>query len=232
MVWIMGARNDAALRRALSPLPAASPVPPHGWRTGIEALDEILPAGVPRGHVTEWAGAQTSGKVAALASLASGVLGQGGEGVAYVHSAGSLDPRSWSWAGAFAAPFWVVRVSTPRESWQALDVVLRMGAFGLVVSEGVPPPNVALRLQRLARSSDAAWVALVGRTGVVTGAAVRVRFELKETAWPACRVAVRVVQKGLTRRAEFPCEIVLPYRLCDDSGLPDRRTRAGRGRRA
>lgn len=241
----MDAGKLAALRRALAavPLPDATPSRARGWLTGIAALDGLLPRGVPRGRLVEWAGARTSGKSAALAGLVRWVL-EAGEGVAYVHSAGTLDPGSWAWAagaagaaGVQAAPFWVVRVREPGEVWPALEVVLRMGVFGLVVSEGGAagagaPPNAALRLSRLARASDATWVVVVRRPGSVAGAALRVGFELRgragEREGPSCRVEVRVVERGRSRRAEFPCEIVLPYRLCDHSGLPDRRVRTGR----
>ncbi|MBI4513789.1 MAG: hypothetical protein HY702_06725, partial [Gemmatimonadetes bacterium] len=117
-----------------------------------------------------------------------------------------------------------------REAWQALDMVLRMGVFGLVISEGAPPPSVALRLERFARRSNAAWVVLVRRTGVVPGAALRVQFEWKAPAVEAAgryRIAVRAVRNGITRSAEFSCDVAFPYRLCDDPGLPDRRARAG-----
>lgn len=232
----MEATNDAALTRARTlpgVVPAtALPYVVRGWRTGIEALDGILPQGVPRGRLVEWAGPRTSGKGAALATLVSTVLGSG-EGVAYVHAAGTLAPRSWAWgAGASVPPFWVVRVPGPREGWQAVDVVLRMGVFGLVVSEGAPPPKVALRLERLARSSGAAWVVVVERANTVPGAALRAQFALAErddNDDASCRVEVRVVERGRSRRAEFPCEIVLPDRLCDHTGLPDRRARASRG---
>ncbi|MGH7546389.1 MAG: hypothetical protein ACREKI_09425, partial [Gemmatimonadota bacterium] len=205
----MEATNDAALTRARTlpgVVPAtALPYVVRGWRTGIEALDGILPQGVPRGRLVEWAGPRTSGKGAALASLVSTVLGsgeggRGGKGVAYVHAVGTLAPRSWALGtvsaggvgsaaraaraaragGAAGAPFWVVRVPDEREGWEAVDVVLRMGVFGLVVSEGAPPPKVALRLERLARSSGAAWVVVVERANTVPGAALRAQFALAE----------------------------------------------------
>jgi hypothetical protein len=213
-----------ALRRAAVPGWAAAP---EGWRTGVAALDVVWPEGVPRGRLVEWAGARSSGKAAVLASLVAEVL-RSGEGVVWVDVSGHLDPGSWVWASGWGSPFWVVRVSSSRECERALDVVLRMGVWGLVVSEGAPSPVAAVRLARWARASGVAWVALVSRPGVVPGAAVRVRFERVEAGWPVGRVRASVSRRGWTRCAEFACEVLLPDRLRADPGLPDRRARGGR----
>ncbi len=189
------------------------------WRLGWPELDALL-GGVPRGQVSEWAGSRSAGKTAALRQLVAAVL-EAGAGAAYVDGTGTLTPAPWVWGRlgpGGAAPFWVVRPPAPGGVLAAADELIRSGAFGLVIAEGADWLRTpVVRLQRLARDTGAALVAVVERPGGVPLAGLRVQF----TADPgSCTYRVRV-RGHLAREVSYVNE--LPYRLPGDSGLADRR---------
>jgi hypothetical protein len=158
------------------------------------------------------------------AATARGVL------VAYVDAARTLVPRDWAHVDAL---LWVIRPpASARGAWSA-DVLLRSGAFGLVVLDGAPPLTraVTVRLTQVARESDAALVAL-GDDGEWRASALGATVRL--------RVAngIVVVEKGggsshHHRTVEVPCDIGVARRLYPHPEVPDRRGVArarGRGR--
>ena len=150
-----------------------------GLATGMAALDAVLPGhGLPRGRLTEITGAPGSGRTTIARQLVAATL-QAGWWVAYVDAARTLAPRDWAALGAHDG-LWVVRPDdSSRGAWCA-DVLLRSGAFGLVVLDGAPALSrpVAVRLVRLARSSDAAFVLLAPdgqHAGVASALQLRVQ---------------------------------------------------------
>src|SRR4051812_47062385 len=48
-----------------------------GFRTGVDALDALVPEGIPRGLLTLWTGEATSGRTAALRSTVLAACGRG-----------------------------------------------------------------------------------------------------------------------------------------------------------
>lgn len=197
----------------------------RAWPWGLPELDAALPGGVPRGQVTEWAGPRSAGKTAALRGLVRAVRAAGG-GVAYVDGTGTLTPAPWIFGRmgpGGALPFWVVRPPEPGGVLTAADELLRSDAFGLVVAEGGDWSRTpVIRLQRLAREAGAALIAVVDRPGRVPLAGLRIRFS-PDLESRSCRV--EVPGRGLTREVSYVHD--LPYRLPEDSELPDRRTPAG-----
>jgi hypothetical protein len=192
------------------------------WRLGWPELEAALPGGVPRGQVVEWAGPRSAGKTAALRQVIWSVR-DAGAGAAYVDGTGTLTPAPWV-SGRLGsdgpAPFWVVRPPEPGAVLAAAEELVRSGAFGLVIAEGANwSRGLVIRLQRLARGTGAALIAVVDRPGRVPMAGFRVRF----SSDPRRRsYRVRVQGRGPIREVSYVCS--LPYRLPEDSGLPDRRT--------
>lgn len=144
-----------------------------GLATGMAALDAVLPGhGLPRGRLTEITGAPGSGRTTIARQLVAATL-RAGWWVAYVDAARTLAPRDWAALGAHDG-LWVVRPDDPARGAWCADVLLRSGAFGLVVLDGAPALSrpVAVRLVRLARASDAAFVLLApdGQHAGVAGA--------------------------------------------------------------
>ncbi|MDP1891113.1 MAG: hypothetical protein Q8K55_09490 [Gemmatimonadaceae bacterium] len=163
----------AALRQQLAEIVEGGRPAMPGLATGMAALDAVLPGhGLPRGRLTEITGAPGSGRTTIARQLVAATL-QAGWWVAYVDAARTLAPRDWAALGAHDG-LWVVRPDDPSRGAWCADVLLRSGAFGLVVLDGAPALSrpVAVRLVRLARASDAAFVLLApdGQHAGVAGA--------------------------------------------------------------
>ena len=190
----------AALRQQLAAVIAPPPRPgngiPTGIPTGIAALDAVLSdGGLPLGRLTEIVGRRGSGKTTLVREVVARAL-EDKRWVAYIDAARTLAPADWATL-ATTERLWIVRpppasrATPPPEvahgPWCA-DVLLRSGAFGLVVLDGSTalPQGVAVRLTRLARESNAAFVMLRdedpragGRAAV--GGAVRLRVHAYRT---------------------------------------------------
>ena len=235
----------AELVKLLPPPPPPTPALP----TGVAALDAVLVGGgLPRGRLTEIVGPTGSGKTTLTRAIVESTVAAHGW-VAYVDAQRTLDARDWVHLGD-AEGVWIIRPrDAGRAAWCA-DVLLRSGAFALVVLDGAPvlTKSAAVRLTRLARESNAAFVVLGERTGGASqlGGAVRL---LVERTTPGKRrhppptphsplttggeggvgssaprtIAVRVEKGGTLRTVEVRCAIGVARRLCTHPEVPDRR---------
>jgi hypothetical protein len=231
----------SALRQQLAEIidGAASATP--GLPTGIEALDGLLPGGVPRGRLTEILGRRGSGKTTLVRRIVEATVAAE-LWVAYIDAARTLAPRDWAHLGEREG-VWMVRPRDAARAHWCADVLLRSGAFSLVVVDGAPPlpRGVAVRLTRLARESDAAFL-VIGDEGSATmlGGALRLRVTGRTVrragthhssatpSKPAApttvrRLAIAVEKGGTHRTAEVSCTIEVPRRLCTHADPPDRR---------
>ena len=139
--------------------------------TGLDALDRALASGgFPRGRLTEIVGA--TGKLTLLRQVVDAAVARN-EWVAYIDASRTLAPRDW--ADLDASALWIVRPpEAARAAWCA-DVLLRSGAFSLVVLDSAPPISraIAVRLTGLARDSNAAFVVAGAAGATRLGGAVR-----------------------------------------------------------
>jgi hypothetical protein len=212
--------------------------------TGVVALDRVLAdGGLPRGRLTEIVGAMGSGRTTLLRRMVETAAEHGGW-VAYVDATRTLAPREWAHLGARPG-VWIVRPRDPgRGAWCA-DVLLRSGAFGLVVLDGAPtlPRAVAGRRGRLARASDSAFVVAGeggARPATLLGGSLRLRLECAadgDAPPPAKnddeqrphrrgqRMLRVCIEKGGTTHqpVEVSCAIGVARRLCAHPEVPDRR---------
>lgn len=238
----------------LLPSPALSVGKEAGLPTGLKALDAaFLSGGLPRGRLTEIVGARGSGK----ATLVRGIVEEtiaGGGWVAYVDAERTLAPRDW--AHLEVESLWMVRPREPARAPWCADVLLRCGAFALVVLDSAPKlsRSVAVRLTRLARESGAGLVVVADEEerGSMLGGAVRLRVkreagggrreagrrmrerragDVSVVPSPASRKLTVVVEKGgIHRTVEVGCAIGVARRLCAHPEVPDRRGVASRAK--
>jgi recombination protein RecA len=261
----------AALRQQLAVFLAPPRAGGAAIPTGIAALDRALSdGGVPYGRLTEIIGARGSGKTTLVRQIVAGAIAAR-RWVAYVDATRTLAPRDWTAfneerrtgkrkRGEAEKHLWVIRPPDASRSAWCADVLLRSGAFGLVVLDGGPPLSrpVAVRLTRLARDHDAALV-VVGderadpatRAGGGVGSAVRLRMSRRPggsrradvrghapllrsvsvSRRSASMLCVAVEKGGRHHPVEVSCAIDRTHRLCAYSEVPDRRGVAPRNRR-
>jgi hypothetical protein len=156
-------RNELEARFGRAILPAAPPETERsaGFRTGIAAIDALLPNGVARGTLSLWTGEATAGRTAALRALALHSCGEGAT-VAVVDAGLTLDATFACTAAGPVPGLWVVRppdaARTAEGPWAA-ETLLRAGVFDLVILDGCTLDAAqAHRLRALARERDAAVV--------------------------------------------------------------------------
>ena len=161
-----------------------------GVPTGIAELDAVLPArGLPRGRLTEIVGARGSwggGKATVARRIVGTALGRG-EWVAYIDATRTLAARDWAHLGLHEG-LWMVRPHDPARAAWCADVILRSGAFSLLVIDGAPPlaRPLAVRLTHLARESDAALLVIAADgaskggepRATMLGGALRLRVQM------------------------------------------------------
>jgi hypothetical protein len=214
--------------------------------TGIEALDRALSdGGVPSGRLTEIQGARGSGRTTLVRHLVTTAV-EARRWTAVIDGSRTLAPREWAEAGA-SGRLWVIRPhGADRSAWCA-DILLRSGAFSLVVLDGAPPLSrqVVVRLTRLAKEHDVALV--VVSDSPVIGSAVRLRVERKSKAKDQrpkaigtaesrvtsheSRITIRIDKGGTQHAVEVSCAIEVARRLRAHPEVPDRRGVATRNRR-
>ncbi|HEV8362644.1 MAG TPA: hypothetical protein VGQ52_03940 [Gemmatimonadaceae bacterium] len=150
--------------------------------TGSRTLDRALATGgIPRGRLTELHGPLGGGSTTLVRAIAIQAV-KAKRWVAYIDAERTLAPRDWAALGK-SGRFWTIRPPSPDKAAWCADVLLRSGAFALVVLDSAPPLTraVAIRLERLARDRNAALLVLsegeAERNGRVLGATARIRCE-------------------------------------------------------
>jgi hypothetical protein len=246
------------VQRRIALITSAEPADPSSaLGTGIAELDAVLSRrGIPRGRLTEVAGARGSGKATLLRRMVMETISRG-LGVAYVDASRTLAPRDWaSVADEAGDGFWVVRPKqASRGAWCA-DVLLRSGAFALVGLDGAPPltRSIAVRLTRLAHDAAAALVVVGGDhapPSMISGAlrlhVSRMRRKSRHdiasagadppplappgvmTRWMT--ITVEKGGRGQRQTVEVEHAVSVAHRLCAHPEVPDRRGAARTGGR-
>jgi hypothetical protein len=217
----------AQLRSRLEQVIAPPPVAADALPTGIGDLDAALGGGVPRGRLTEVSGPLGAGKATLMRALISTAL-ERGQGVACIDASRTLDPADW--ASLDCDFLRMVRPRDPARGAWCADVLLRSGAFTLVVLDGAPPltRQVALRLVGLARDKDAAFVVVGDGAVSQVGGAVRMEMRRRWGGGGQRRPSeLTVLRGGLRTTIEVPSVIYYPRRLHAHPEVPDRRGVAG-----
>jgi hypothetical protein len=226
---------EARFGRAVLPAPST----PAGPCTGIPAVDALLPGGVPRGALSLWTGAGTSGRTAALRALAHHATARGVRTVV-VDAGASLDPVDWCAPAEAPERVWVARPPEGRrqEGAWAAEALLRAGVFELVILDGALLDAVqAHRLRAMARERGAALVVSTEAAPSGWRPDLRLEFRARDEA-PGLgrggryrrRVEVRAERGGPTRPArELEITHAPPDVLGSPDPTPDRRVPPRRG---
>jgi hypothetical protein len=217
----------AQLRSQLEQVIAPPPVAADALPTGLAALDTALGGGLPRGRLTELIGPLGVGTTTLVRSLVGATLSRG-QGVACIDASRTFDPADW--ASLDCTFLRVVRPRDPARGAWCADVLLRSGAFTLVVLDHAPPltRQVALRLVGLARDKDAAFVVVGNGSASQVGGAVRLEMKRRWGGGQRRPSELTVLRGGLRTTIEVPSVIYHPRRLCAHPEIPDRRGVAGR----
>ncbi|MBX9927593.1 MAG: hypothetical protein K2X99_01660, partial [Gemmatimonadaceae bacterium] len=129
----------ALLRQQLSAVIDGGRPESPGFPTGLEALDALLPGGgFPRGRLTEVASALGHGRTTFLRQCVTHALARG-SWVAVIDATRTLAARDWAAVHTEVDGLWMVRPKDPARGAWCADVLLRSGAFGLVILDGAPP---------------------------------------------------------------------------------------------
>ncbi len=226
----------ALLRQQLAEVIDGARPPAPGLPSGIPALDALLVGGgLPRGKLTELVGPAGQGKTTVARAMALAAA-DAGHWVAWIDATRTCAPRDLAPLGDHDGT-WVIRPGDPaRASWAA-DILLRAGAFGLVILDRAPllPRAVAVRLGLLARESDAVLLALADGDSAsqVPGA-----LKLRVTRGAARRLSLTLEKGGpVGKRVELATALPAPRHLAVREPVPDRRgvhdaARRGRAPRA
>ncbi|MFN0099041.1 MAG: hypothetical protein ACKVS7_10235 [Gemmatimonadaceae bacterium] len=231
----------AVLRQQLAAVVAGTPSSTPGLPTGFFLLDAMLPGGgIPRGRLTELLAPAGAGKTTIARALVTATI-RGGGGVAWIDATRTLDPRDFTPAGTLTMAevdaLWVVRPGEPSRGPWCADLLLRSGAFALVVLDSAPvlPRAVAVRLTQLARESDAALLLLgEGTRASEVGGALRLRLShptkphsgAPRSPGAAAQRIIATLEKG-GPYTQVELEVSrghgIARRLCTHPEIPDRR---------
>jgi hypothetical protein len=136
--------------------PSAYPPAP----TGVANLDALLGGGLPRGQISEVVGVTSSGCTRLVLSVLAEAT-RAGEVAAYIDATDCLDPRSAEQAGVVLDRLLWVRCRGAKsqneryepllkqtrvdQTWQALNLVVAAGGFGVIVLDAGGLPRRKLR---------------------------------------------------------------------------------------
>lgn len=193
--------------------------------TGLGALDTLLGGGLPRGRLSELQAPRGQGRTTLLRALVAHTLASG-RWVAIVDAQRTLAPADWarlaspsaSGPGAIGttpAPsrrgtppaletsrLAVIRPTDPARAPWCADVLLRSGAYAMVVLDGVPslPRNVILRLTRLAHDRQVVFLLACDAEQATPTVGASVRLGIRVEASDAAQMASRWRDAGSMKR--------------------------------
>ncbi len=215
--------------------------------TGLAALDALLGGGLPRGRLSELQAPRGQGRTTLMRTLVAHTLATG-RWVAIIDAQRTLAPADWARLASPSATgpgsigrtpppaknvglaeletsrLAVIRPQDPGRAPWCADVLLRSGAYALVVLDGVPalPRSIVLRLTRLAHDRQVVFLlACDAETATPTvGASVRLGIRIESTGddqmnrkWRddgSMKRSIRLVRKGAPEVPELAELAVVP----------------------
>lgn len=211
-------------------IPDVRPLDGEAIGTGIAALDAYLPNGGLRPGETALVEASEGAGLTTLLSCWARTAALAGETVAVVDASEGASAHAFVEPEGTKAAIWTILPRT-NELYAALDVLLRSGAFGLVLVLGAPPVlrDVGSRVQALARDRRCR---LVFGGHAPMRPTVRVTLRLRGIDWMDAPIgavarARRIEARIDARTVELVLERADGNRLRLSPRTPDRRTTSG-----
>ena len=168
-------------------LGSARPAAVPRLATGLAQLDAALDGGLPRGRLTEIAGARSSGRTG-LACVIAGAATRAGETIAWVDPENGLEPEAVADAGVLLGRTLWVRPRCERDALRAAELLLGAGGFGLVVLDlgsltaterGAPWP----RLVHAAERTGSALLVVAAHAPARRCAALGLELGARQVRW-------------------------------------------------
>lgn len=182
--------------------------------TGNVALDGLLGGGWPRGHLSEIAGAPSSGRTALLHLLLASATCRG-EVAAVVDPSDMLDPATLAGAGADLPRILWVRPPSSQTALKCAEMILTAGGFGLLALD-LPsgaremarrlPAHTWPRLAQIAKRAGAAVIVLAPQRVAGGTAAVALTLTQRRVRWSGALFEGITSSASLTRSRFGPAE--------------------------
>src|SRR5689334_22418255 len=166
-------------------LGATRPVTVARLPTGLPVLDAALDGGLPRGRVTEVAGATSTGRTGLACAIAASAT-RAGETIAWVDPDDALEPAAAATAGVALPRVLWVRPRDVADAFRAAEILLGAGGFGLVVLDVGSGRGGARRWPRLARAAErtgSTLLLIARRRDAGTFAAVGLELVARRVRW-------------------------------------------------
>lgn len=166
--------------------------PPLEWvRSGVSQVDSAI-GGLPRGALTEIAGAASSGRTSLLLSILTEATARQ-ETCALVDAEDTFDPHSAVAAGVrLDRLIWVRSAHNAEHALKAADLLLQGGGFGLVILDlGDTPPATArrisltswFRLRRAVEPTPTVLVSVARQSNAKTCASLILECAREDMVW-------------------------------------------------
>ena len=167
-------------------LGAALATPLPRLPTGLLGLDAALGGGLPRGRVTELAGARSTGRTGLTCRIAAAAT-QASETIAWVDPEDALEPEAAAAIGVVLDRTLWVRPRDVPDALRATEILLRAGGFGLVVLDLVAAPKRGgphwIRLVAAAERTRTALLVVAPERTVGTFAALGLAVTGRRVRW-------------------------------------------------
>ena len=155
--------------------------------TGLVALDDALGGGLPRGRVSELAGARSAGRTGLACAIAAHAT-RVGEVAGWVDADDAFEPAVAAAAGIALSHLLWVRPRTPPDALRATEILLGAGGFALIVLDVGDasleiPPAVWRRLTAAAERTRSTLLVVTPRRSMEAVAALGLELGARRVRW-------------------------------------------------
>jgi hypothetical protein len=155
--------------------------------TGLAALDDALGGGLPRGRVTELAGARSAGRTGLACAIAAHATRIGAV-AGWIDADDAFEPEAAAAAGIALSHLLWARPRSHPDALRATEILLGAGGFALVVldaGDASPevPPGVWRRLTAAAERTRSTLLVVTPRRSTGAVAALGLELGTRRVRW-------------------------------------------------